>query len=108
MVAMECGCSEKSSRRHVQWNGERKDGADVYRSQARKEVFWDNQRSGGDAEPHRGSESIVRPVPAREGAGRRPSRRGPAGCIQIGIPDFRLLQFIAARIREIRIRAAEV
>src|SRR5262245_61332874 len=108
MVAMECGCSERRPRRPVKSNRERKDGADVYRSQARKEVFRNNQRSGGDAEPHRGSEGVLRPVPAGEGAAGWSSRRGPSGGVQIGIPDFRLLKFVAARIRQVRIRSAEV
>ena len=87
---------------------ERDDGADIYRSQARKEVFRINQRSSGDAEPHRGSKGILRPVPAGQGTRGRASRRGPAGGLQIGVPDFRFLQFLAARIRQIRIRTAEI
>src|SRR5215471_17852749 len=74
MVAMDCGCSERRPRRPTKSNRERKDGADVYRSQARKKVFRDNQGSGGDAEPHRGSEGILRPIPSGEGAARRPPR----------------------------------
>ena len=43
----------------------------------------------------------------KEPAG-RPSRRGPAGGLQIGVPDLRLLQHLAARVRQLRIRAAEI
>src|SRR4051794_22789497 len=84
----------------------RTDGADVYRSQARKEVFRINQGSGGDAEPYRGSEGILRSIPAGEGTGRRPPRRGLAGRLQVGVSHLRLFQFLAARVRQIRIRAA--
>ena len=36
----------------------------VHRSQARPQVLRQDRRSGGDAEPHRGSEELLRPVPA--------------------------------------------
>src|SRR5262249_2993444 len=108
MVAMECGCSERRPRRPPKSKRERKDGADVYRSQARKEVFRDNQRSGGDAKPHRGSEGIIRPIPAGEGAGGRSTRRGSSGRIQIGISDLRFFQFVSTRIREVRIRVTKI
>ena len=38
----------------------------------------------------------------------RPPRRGPAGRLQVGLPDLRLLRRLDARIRQVRIRAAEV
>ena len=43
----------------------------------------------------------------KEPAG-RPARRGPAGRVQVGVPDLGLLQHRAARIRRLRIRAAEI
>src|SRR5689334_20548467 len=75
---------------------ERRHGADTYWSQARSQIFRQNSRSGRNAEPHRGSESFLRSVPAREGAGRRPPRRGAAGGFQVRIPHFRLLRHVHA------------
>ena len=48
--------------------------ADFYWSQARSQVFRKNPGSRGDAEPHRGSEGVLRPVPAdrRSRPGGRP------------------------------------
>ena len=43
-----------------------------------------------------------------DGAGRRPARRGPAGGVQVGVPDLGFLQHLDARIRQLRIRAAEI
>ena len=87
---------------------ERRDGADVYRSQARSQVFRENPGSRRDAEPHRGSEGVLRPIPAGEGAARRAARRGPAGRVQIGVPDLGFFQHLDARIRQVRVRGAEI
>src|SRR5215207_4391415 len=37
--------------------------ADIHRSQEGPQVFRTHQGSRGDAEPHRGSEGVLRPVP---------------------------------------------
>ena len=58
----------------------------------RPQVLRPHPRSGGDAEPHRGSEGFLRPVPDGGRARRRPSGRGPAGRLQVGLPDLRLLR----------------
>ena len=71
----------------------------VHRPQARSQVLRQDPRSRGDAEPHRGSEGVLRPVPDGRRAQGRPRRRGPAGGLQVGVPDLRLLQHGAARIR---------
>ena len=43
----------------------------------------------------------------QEPAGRA-ARRGPAGRLQVGVPDLGFLQHLDARIREVRIRSAEI
>ena len=47
-------------------------GANVHRPQAHPQVLREDPRSRGDAEPHRGSEGVLRPVPD----GRRAARAG--------------------------------
>ena len=108
MVAMDGGLPESRPGPGGSTKREDRDGADVYRSQARSQVFRKNSGSRGDAEPHRGSEGILRPIPAGAGAGRRPARRGPAGRVQVGVPDLGLLQHLDAGIRQIRVRGAEI
>ena len=39
---------------------------------------------------------------------RRPARRGPAGRVQVGVPDLGFFQHLDARIRQVRVRAAEI
>src|SRR5689334_1349644 len=90
MVAMEAAIRRVVRARQLDIK-ERRHGADTHWSQARSQVFRQNSRSGRNAEPHRGSEGFLRSVSAREGAGRRAPRRGTAGRVQVGIPDFRLL-----------------
>ena len=38
----------------------------------------------------------------------RPSGRGPAGRVQVGVPDLGFFRFVDARIRQVRVRSAEV
>src|SRR6266566_2175259 len=57
MVAIDCGFPESRPGPAVRQSG-RRHGADVHRSQARSQVFRENSGSGGDAEPHRGSEGL--------------------------------------------------
>ena len=77
------------------------DGADVHRSQARSQVFRKNSGSRGDAEPHRGSEGVLRPVPAgrrRRTAGgpTRACRRCSSRCSRSRIsPTPRMLEFVS-------------
>ena len=81
---------------------------DVHRSQKGPPILRLHQGSGRDAEPHRGSEGVLRPVPAGSGAGRRAARRGPAGGVQVRVPDLRLFEHGAAGVRALRFRAAEI
>ena len=76
--------------------------------QTRTQVLREDPGSCGDAEPHRGSEGILRPVPDGGRARRRPSGRGTAGRFQVGIPDLRFFRHVDAGIRQVRVRAAEV
>ena len=101
-------CRKTRRRMHAADEARGHDGRDVHRSQAGPQVLRKNPGSRRDAEPHRGSEGVLRPVPARQGAARRPSGRGPAGGVQVGVPDLGLLQHRPARVRALRVRAAEV
>src|SRR6185436_15996477 len=82
--------------------------ADFYWSQARSQVFRKNPGSRGDAEPDRGSEGVLRPIPADLRAPGRTARRGAADRFQVRVPDLGLLLDLDARIRQVRVRAAEV
>ena len=59
MVAMDCGLPESRPGPGGTTERERHDGADVYRSQARSQIFRENPGSRRDAEPHRGSKGIL-------------------------------------------------
>src|ERR1041385_6363239 len=82
--------------------------ADFHWSQARSQVFRENSGSRGDAEPHRGSEGVLRPVPADPRAPGRPPGRGAADRFQVRVSNLGLLVDLDARIRQVRVRAAEV
>jgi len=82
--------------------------ADVHRSQTRSQVLRTYQGSGGDAEPHRGSEGVLRPVPDGRRAGRRTAERRPAGRVPVGVSDQGFFQHVRAAFRQLRIRAAEI
>ncbi len=98
-----------SPRRQSGWREARgHDGRNVHRSQTGSQVFRQNTGSRGDAEPHRGSEGVLRPIPADQGAERRTAGRRAAGRLQVGLPHFRLFQHGPARVRPLRIRAAEI
>ena len=105
---MDGGLPESRPGPAVRQSEKRRDGADVYRSQARSQVFRENPGSRRDAEPHRGSEGVLRPIPAGEGTARRAARRGPAGRVQVGVPDLGFFQHLDARIRQVRVRSAEI
>ena len=76
------------------------DMAQTFTGRKRIRKFFGHIREvGGDAEPDRGAEGLLRPVPARRRAEGRPSRRGLAVGLQVGFPDFRFLADRAARIR---------
>ena len=64
-----------------------------------RKSFGNIPRSRGNAEPHRGSEGLLRPVPDGRRARGRPPGRGPAGRFQVGFPDLRFLRRRHARIR---------
>ena len=70
MVAMDGGLPESRPGPDGSTEARERDGADVYRSQARSQVFRENPGSRRDAEPHRGSEGVLRPIPAGAGARR--------------------------------------
>ena len=83
-------------------------GPAAFRSQAHSQVLRQDPRSRGDAEPHRGAEVELRPVPAvgrRTGAARR---RGAEGDVPVGLSDQGLQRDRGARVRQVRARAAEV
>ena len=82
--------------------------ADIHRSQTRSQVLRTHQGSCRDAEPHRGSEGVLRPVPDGRGAPGRPAGRGTAGGVPLGVPDLGFLGHLDAGIRPLRIRAAEI
>src|SRR3954447_20863357 len=82
--------------------------ADVYRSQTRSQVLRPYQGSGGDAEPYRGSEGVLRPVPDGRRTGRRTAERGPAGRVPVGVSDQGFFQHVRAAFRFLRIRTAEI
>ena len=73
-----------------------------------RKFFGHITEAARDAEPHRGAEVFLRPVPDGRGAGRRARRRGPAGGLQVGVPDLRLRRHVDARIRSLRVRSAQV
>ena len=87
---------------------EERHGADIHRPQTGSQGLWPRQGSRPDAEPDRGAEGVLRPVPHDGRAEGRPSERGLAGGVQVGVPDHRFRPDRAARIRQIRIRGAEV
>src|ERR1700757_2225535 len=60
--------------------------ADIHRSQTRSQVLRTYQGSRGNAEPHRGSEGVLRPVPDGQRTPGRTARRGPAGGVPVGVP----------------------
>src|ERR1700680_2083187 len=74
-------------------------GANVHRSQARPQILREDPGSGRDAEPHRGAEGVLRPVPADRGARGWTAGRGAPGGIQVRISHFRLLEHLDARVR---------
>src|SRR3954454_7311416 len=82
--------------------------ADVHRSQTRSQVFRAHQGSGGDAEPYRGSEGVLRPVSDGRRARRRTAERGPAGRVPVGVSDQGFFEHVGAAFRQLRIRAAEI
>ena len=82
--------------------------ADIHRSQTRSQVLRTHQGSRGDAEPHRGSEGVLRPVPDGRRTSGRPAGRRPAGGVPLGVSDLRFLRHLDAGIRPLRIRAAEI
>src|SRR5688572_15668876 len=88
--------------------GGRRQAGELLRPAAHSQILRSHYRSGGNAEPHRGSKVLVRPVPHGGEAGRRPRRRGPAGRVQIRLPDQRLRRYRTARFRRLRVRAAEI
>ena len=116
------GCPDGRMRRHATFrtavrtrlartnNGESNDceEGELLRPPAHPQVLRAHHRSGGDAEPDRGSEVFLRPVPDGRGAGRRARRRGTAGGLQVGVPDLRLRRQRHARIRALRVRSAEI
>ena len=72
---------------------------DVHRSQTGPQVLRLHPGSGRDAEPHRGSEGVLRPVPAGRGAGGRPPDEGLQAVFKSVFPisDFSntaLLEFV--------------
>src|SRR5918998_2809222 len=84
------------------------DGQYTDRPEAHSQVLRENQGSGGNAEPDRGSEGILRPVPDGRRAKGWPARRRLASRLQIGFPDFGLFKYCPARVREVHVRAAEI
>src|SRR5215210_8518757 len=91
------------------WYEERgPDGQYTDRPEAHSQVLRENSGSRGNAEPHRGSEGVLRPVPDGRRAEGRPAGRGLASRLQIGFPDLGLFEYCPARIREVHVRAAEL
>src|SRR6516165_2209090 len=82
--------------------------ADIYRSQEGPKILRTHQGSRRDAEPDRGSEGVLRPVPDGRGAAGRAGGRGPSGRVPFSVPDLGLLGYLDAGIRALRIRAAEI
>ena len=79
------------------------------RPQAHPQEVRPHRRDREDAEPHRGAEELLRRLPDGQGAGGRAlARLRPAGRVQVGVPDLRLLRQVDARVRALRLRAAEV
>src|SRR5579885_50454 len=85
-----------------------RNGADPHQPQTDPQVLREDRRSRRDAEPDRGSEGVLRPVPADPRTFERPDRRRLAGRFQIGVPDLGLLRELDAGIRALRIRGAEI
>ncbi len=87
---------------------EERHGADIHRPQTGSQSLRPRQGSRPDAEPDRGAEGLLRPVPHDGRAEGRSSERGLAGGVQVGVPDHRFRPDRAARVRQIRVRGAEV
>ena len=87
---------------------EERHGADIHRPQARSQSLRARQGSRRDAEPDRGAEGVVRPVPPDGRAEGRPSERGLAGGVQVGVSDQGFRRHRASRVRQVRIRGAQV
>ena len=84
------------------------DGEVIHRSQAHSQALRAHFRGRPDAEPDRGAEELLRPVPAEgRGAGAAPHLRAPGG-LQVGLPDQGFLGARPARVRQVRARGAEV
>ncbi len=78
------------------------------RPETPSEVLRQNPRSPRDAEPDRGSEEFLRPLPALGRQRRAAGWRRYQGRVPVGVPDQGLQRDRRSRVREIRAGKAEV
>ena len=99
-----------ASRRNVggQASIEERHGADIHWPQARSQGLRARQGSRRDAESDRGAEGLLRPVSSHGPAEGRPSERGAAGGVQVGVPDQGFRRHRPSRVRQVRVRSAEI
>ena len=79
-----------------------------YRSETHSQGVRSPPGRGGHAEPHRGSEDVLRQVPADGRRRRGPQRERAAGSLRIGLPDQGLLRERHSGVREVRARTAQI